>query len=270
MEYGWNIIPNLGIKVNRWPEQHVPQKYQAELQYISEHGGVVNADSALGRAAIASEISFYEALQVTYTPEQLKHLRFQVNNEAFHPYGLKPVKMGHDYQKLSMKTVLKYFPDAKLDINTAGFLNVDEIIEFYSGMIEEDPKITSHLAIGVNDYSASLDKFKLAYIGDVDFVNWPGIGKVNIRFIDKLWHNDFARLRIFCEKYGIELKIEEAGLGAWGDDILPDPVWSVKYELVSAAGILDPKKESVIMVWDLPKVQKNGEIIKILRAINSQ
>ncbi len=266
---GWNVTINLGIKVNRWPEQHVPKEYQDELTYISEHSGVITIDSKLGRDAIAAQRDFYIKLKNTYPPELLKQLIFQVNNEALWPYGLKPVIRGIDYQKQSIGTVREEFPDAKIDNNSTGFLNANQYIEMYQELIDEDPEISKHLIFSINDYSASLQKLQTPF-GQLDPVRWPIIQSVNIKSIDRVTFNAYERVRAFCKKYGIEIRIEEAGLGAYDDDTLPDPIWSVKYELVSAAGIMPEDTKGVILVWDLLKVKDNPEIIKIFTEINKE
>jgi hypothetical protein len=266
---GWNVTVNFGIKVNRWPEQHMPEQYQDELTYVSEHSGVITLESNLGKVGIASQKELLQKIKDTYPPELVKNLIYQVNNEAFWLYGLKPVKMDKDYQKKSIKIIRSYFPEAKIDNNSTGFIDADEYIEMYQELIDEDHEISKHLIFSVNDYSASLQKINTPF-GQIDPVSWPVIQKINIKSIDKVSFNAYERVRAFCEKYVIPFRIEEAGLSAYDDKKLPDPVWSVKYELVSSAGIMPNDEKTVILVWDFLKVKDIPEVVKIFIGINKK
>jgi hypothetical protein len=264
-----NIILNLGIKVNRWPEQHVPQEYQSELKRISENGGVVHVTDNIAKQALINETSNYKDLKTWYKPEQLKHFtEFQVNNEAFNPYGLEPVVMDEGVQEESILNVLKEFPNAKIDMNSAGPLNVKQISNFFKGLIKKNPNFENKFTLGIDDYSISFGKTNIDYIGDVDFQNWPGLGKINNHFIDRVWNNEYEAALKDSREYKFQIRIDEAGISAWGNEARPNPVKDAKYELVSASELLDPNVKSVVMVWDENKVIENAEILRIFQAIN--
>jgi hypothetical protein len=239
----------------------VPQKYQSELKEISENGGVVHVTDNIAKQALIYETGIYKELKASYTPEQLKHFtEFQVNNEAFNPYGLEPVVMDEKVQEESILNVLKEFPNAKIDMNSAGPLNVKQISNFFKGLIKKNPSFENKFTLGIDDYSISFGKTNVKYIGDVDFQNLPGLGKINNRFIDRISNNE----------YKFQIRIDEAGISAWGNEARPNPVKDAKYELVSASELLDPNIKSVVMVWDENKVIENAEILEIFRAINTE
>lgn len=270
IEDGADLVPNFGPKVNHWPELHVPVQYQAELKRISENGGVMHMTDNIAVQSIVYIVDTCKKMKARYTPEQLKHFTsFQINNEAKTRFGPEPIEIGDDVQEASIIAFLKEFPDAKIDMNSAGPLNIKQIINFYKHLFDAIPslKTKKQLIIAVDDYSVSFGKIKLNFFGDVDPENDTPLGKINTRFIDRVWNNDYQTLLEFSRKYDVPIRIDEAGL-SWGDEVRPDPVKDAKYELVSASEILDPDVKSVVMIWDIQKVMENKEILKIFRAIN--
>jgi hypothetical protein len=273
---GANIVINLGIKVNRWPEQHVPEEDKAELKRISENSGVVHMTDNIAVKSIAFEVETYRKLKATYTPKQLEQITsYQINNEADNPYGLDPVVIGDDVKMASILALLKEFPDAKIDMNSAGPMNIRQIINFYKKIMDEMPSIRANkqLIIAVDDYSVTFGTIKMQFFGDVDVQNSTPLGKINNRFIDRIWNNEYEALLQFSREYDVPIRIDEAGL-SWGEEVRPDPVKDAKYELVSASEILDPKVKSTLMVWDMQKLlqnptRANKEVLKIFQAINN-
>lgn len=275
-----NIALNFGIKVFRWPEDHVPQKV---LDGITEpaNGSIIYPSDELSKKAMLYTNDLFGYLQSTYSEGELAQVKIvQPNNEPFvENFGERRWRLSEESQTIEINEARKIFPNAKILINSAGFFNLDQISNYFEKLIAKDPQLKNNLILGIDYYPIDVGYVDAPIVGKFNPENIPLIGKVDAVFYDEILFNKFENIKNQSKNIGFEVEITELQAEPWdGNPTLPgDTVVDFKYATKRGAQkILDPSAEnSVMRVWGIEYLFKNQttankEILSIIKEINSK
>jgi hypothetical protein len=273
-----NITLNVGIKTERYPEQNDPEQYLDLLKRISETTGVVYPEDDLAKYAIAYETEVYKYLQANYSKEQLAQIKvIQVENEAFNKFGENPVVMSNAYVEQSIENANKYFPEATFAINSAGPLNVEQIVNVFKDLIAKDPTYKNRLLLLINNYDIDLGLIDTnTPIGEVNPLRVPGADKVDPLWWDRITFNQIQAAINEAPIVGFTVAPGEAQAEPWdGNPTLPgDPVEDFKYTILRSAKMRVQNEPWIMSVWGIEYLLKNPTpenkaILKLIGEINA-
>ncbi|OGD87444.1 hypothetical protein A2870_03850 [Candidatus Curtissbacteria bacterium RIFCSPHIGHO2_01_FULL_41_11] len=174
LEKDVNVCLNIGpIKTFRWKEEHVPGYILAKLPSVPQKRSVIRKDDVLAQYALEYTRQLLTHITSSYSQHQLlKITKIQPENEGLFPFGENEWTMGTEYIKKLIRTIERYFPHAKILLNSAGKKNLREITRIFNEMKLEDPqKFNGRFISGFNyHYKTPKPEFP-AYLNTVtDFI----------------------------------------------------------------------------------------------------
>lgn len=270
-----NIVITAGIKTPRWKEDFVPSEVLNSLKSIPADGSVIQLQSELGQKSLAFTKKLFKYMQTTYLPEELAQVKVvQLENEPFQSFGEHGWTMSKEYLTASMLQAKEVFPNADMQITSAGFLNINQATAFLEELVEKHPEFKNKVRLGVDNY--------LFYNGTIDL---PGGIKFNplklpIGDVDQVVYaenlgNMFKKLIEDSRRIGFMIVISEGQIEPWGDYNKVTAVDFNRLVLRSVRRILDPDANSIIYLWGLENlIQTNdGEskkIFDVITVLNTQ
>jgi hypothetical protein len=137
VKYNVTLCLNLGpIKTARWPEIHLPQKYEKDLNQLSKFPKTANPNSEIFKTGLEYLDRLCLKLSNDF-PNLIKITKIvQANNEAFNPFGIPKILLPLEFELQSQKIIKKYFKDSDVLNNSAGryqlnqLLNVSKIVDY--------------------------------------------------------------------------------------------------------------------------------------------
>ncbi len=129
IQNGLNICLNIGIKVFRWPEDHVPPMYK---DIMPADKSVIGMESPLSAAYLKFADSMMHHLISSYSKRELETItKIQPENEAFHSFGQHGWTMGNDYLTTLVEHIDKFLPGRKILFNSSEYTNLPQISELF-------------------------------------------------------------------------------------------------------------------------------------------
>jgi hypothetical protein len=237
---------------------------------------VVNPEDDLAKYAIAYETEVYKYLQANYSKEQLAQIKvIQVENEAFNRFGENPVIMSNAYVEQSIENANKYFPNATFAINSAGPLNIEQIVDVFKDLIAKDPAYKNRLQLLINNYDIDLGSIDTP-IGGVNPLKVPIADRVDPLWWDEVTFNRIKTAINESKAVGFTVAPGEAQAEPWdGNPTLPgDPVVDFKYTILRSAKMRIKNEPWVMSVWGIEYLIKNPtpinkEILRLIGEINA-
>jgi hypothetical protein len=214
-------------------------------------------------------------LRKTYSKEQLSYVKIiQPENEAFQSYGDHGWTMSKDYLTTLALEGLKTFPDAKILMNSAGFFNIDPIIDLFKGWVTEYPWLKNRLIMGY-DYYTDIGPVDAPIVDKFDPMNLPIVGQVDPLSWDEsfgIFGNRFQKAREMKSEIGYEIVISEFEIAGGKREIMSTA--SVQYELLRVLRILGSENDDQqISLWGVENVLRDTESEKkglydVIRYVN--
>lgn len=235
---------NVGpIKTFRWPEVFIPDSVDVK--------GLLNRENIIiGNSDIAKHsIDYFEKLLILLKQnygKQLDNITFQVENESFNRFGTHKLKMDEKYLVKILKILKGSFPKSSLMVNSAGRMNLSEIIKLFENLKQQNIYNMKELVLGFNLY------FRLPH-------TLPFIQKFNPLIISKPWDMNIRKLHEYKQKYGFGLEISEGQFEQWQSQKTPgNSVEDWEY-LLKLSNDFFPKNypSKVLRIWGLERFARH-------------
>lgn len=238
IENKMDICLNVGIKVFRWPEEHMPTLFSENLP---PKNSTLSMESAIAQQYLIWAEKIFSHLQKRYSSEQLSRIKtIQPENEPFNGFGEHKWTMGEDYLLTLTQIAKAYFPKSKILITSSEFSDLDKIYDLFGELASSIDK--NQLTAGINYYpfcpSNLIDP--LSYYEGEGFL----VGAKTLE--------DF-------KKQGYNIEVTEAQAEPWTEETpLPESALiSLIYVLQRCADrILDPNIKSVLDLWGMEYLYK--------------
>ncbi len=237
-----DICLNTGIKVFRWPEDHVPNGLIAEDSLIKH--STVYSQSDLARKSLDHTQDLFDFLIQKYGDEGIAKIKtIQPENEPFDGFGENGFKMDPYYLRDFIKLCLSHFPNSNILINSSNPLNFSLISELFSSVARDNPQTRGSLISGYDYYP---------YHPAFPFL--PGIGTIDAISISQISDgNRYTKHKAEAKKRDFKIEITEGQAEPWGDIQLPgNSATAFRFMILrSINNVLDTTENSIIGIWGL-------------------
>nr|MBI5455430.1 twin-arginine translocation signal domain-containing protein [Candidatus Levybacteria bacterium] len=237
-----DICLNTGIKVFRWPEDHVPDGLIAENALV-KHSNVYS-QSDLARKSLDHTQDLFDFLIQRYGDEVITRITtLQPENEPFDGFGKHGFKMDPEYLKEFINLCLSYFPNSNILINSSDPSIFDQASRIFSSVERDNPQTRGTLISGY-DYYPNHPKYPII----------PIVGMVDAISLSKIFLGDqYAKNISGAKKRGFKIEITEGQAEPWGNIQLPgNSATAFKFMILrSINNVLDTTENSVIGIWGL-------------------
>lgn len=275
--HNMNIVFSFGIKTPGWGEDHEPDKVLLSLKEIPPDGSVIYPDSEFGQAALKYVDKLFTYLQKHYTKEQLARVTaFQPENEPFQSFGEHGWTMSEAYLTELIFKAVKVFPNAEIYINSAGFLNADQILDYYENLLTLYPnKFKNKLVLAIDDHPNADITVNDPLGGKIKIYNPPLVNqRIDEIVYAQVLGDKFEKIRERAEKLGVRIVMGEAGVGQWGTN---KRITIEQFNLMilrQQREILIPGQDSIIYMYGLSGVleygsQDNKQIEYVMKMLNA-
>ena len=143
LKNGISVCLNLGIKVFRWPEDHVPQKY---LEGSPKEKSIITMKDRIASESLEFSDKLLDHLNKNYTQAELSNIaEIQPENEAFNSFGKHGWIMGKDYLTTFVQHIESALPGRKILFNSSEFGDLNNIYDLFgilSNFVDKDRLIT--------------------------------------------------------------------------------------------------------------------------------
>jgi len=245
LKNGMNVTLNVGIKVFRWPEEHIPTRI---IENMPKAGSVISSTDEIAKTYLIWGEKLFNFLRSNYSKEELEQIKtIQPENESYNSFGKLKLTMSDDYLVELTALARNYFQESDILLTSSEFFNLGQIynlFEILSSFVDKNK-----LKIGINDYP-----FLAGNLTDpIEDYNLKTaiLGGITIR--------DF-------KKQGYQIEVSEAEAEPWLDEPMPDPLSAFKIVTLRATdNIFNPKQKSVLRLWGIKYVYNQApEISKPL------
>lgn len=231
-----DICLNTGIKVFRWPEDHLPDGL-----IVKKHA-TVYLQSELAKKSLDHTSDLFNFLKQKYRDEGIARIiTIQPENEPFDGFGEHGLKMDPDYLKNFINLCLSYFPNSNILINSSNPLKFSLISEILRSVAKDNPQAKGNLISGY-DY----------YPYHPAFPEIPGLGRIDPISASKILNGDkYVRQKDEAGKHGFKIEITEGQAEPWGNIQLPgNSAKAFRFMIQRPINhVLDTAKESTISIW---------------------
>ena len=139
---------NFGIKVFRWPEDHVPEKL---LKDTPKNKSELTMKDDLTKESINFSKELLTHFKNGYTEKELRNIyELQPENEAFHMFGEHEWTMGDDYLVSLVSLSESILPGRKILYNSSEFTDLNRIYGLFSKLSNFIDK--ERLTLGIDYY----------------------------------------------------------------------------------------------------------------------
>lgn len=233
-----DICLNTGIKVFRWPENHIPNGL------IAKKHTTVYLQSDLAKKSLDHTNDLFNFLNQKYGDESIaKIVTIQPENEPFDEFGKNDLKMDPYYLKNFINLSLSYFPNSNILINSSNPLNLSLISKIFLSVTENNPQTKGKLISGY-DYYPHHPAFPIL----------PGLGRIDPISVSKIVDGDkYIKQKDEAKKNSFKIEITEGQAEPWGNIQLPGNSTKAFRFMVQRPinHVLDTTKESVISIWGI-------------------
>ncbi|KKP69531.1 hypothetical protein A2X44_03245 [candidate division CPR3 bacterium GWF2_35_18] len=196
------ICLNIGpIKTFRWPEEHLPEYLQ---KYASKK---IDVKSELSQRAYDYLHQLLDQLSKEY-PYKLQNITFQLDNEAFNKFGQFKMEISENHVLKTIEILHNHFPQAKLMLNSAGRMDLNQIVKIFQQLIKIQLYKPQYLTAGFNYYfkiPQTLPFFKI-------------LNPLKISYPFNMTISSFQKNQ---QKIGFELEVSEGQFEPWGIQTSP-------------------------------------------------
>lgn len=255
------ICLNLGpIKTYRWPEIHLPKKYDKELKSLRKFPFVANIDAKIFKTSLNFLENLCTKIKLEF-PDFIKNITMvQANNEAFNPFGVPNITLPFQHEIDCQKLLKKHFPSLLILSNSAGRYQLNKLTKIAKNT---DYKNTFGL-----DFYYLVPENNYPILNNLDAISFGFPFNPSLNYFIK----QVERTQNYFEF--TEVQIESWGnITQTGDDID-----NIKYVLTRIASY-KPKTQShlVLRLWGIEDLvnnyfkgsKKHIEIVKLISRINS-
>lgn len=241
LENNVDICLNTGIKVLRWPEDHIPDLLTKDIP--AKHS-VIYPQSNLAQESLNHTYDLFNYLQQGYGNRDIEKITtIQPENEPFDGFGKHDLKMDPEYLKEFINLCLTYFPNSNILINSINPSVFDRISRTFSSINKNDPQIKGELISGY-DYYPNHPKYPVI----------PIVGTVDAISLSKIQNGDLYTKQIKESiKQGVKIEITEGQAEPWGNIKQPGNSAKAFRFMVqrSTNHVLSPREKSVIRIWGI-------------------
>lgn len=270
-----SLCLNIGpVKTFRWPEEHVPKNVINKLAKVPSKKATIGVEDKIASPAYSYIDQLLNLLRNTYTTDQLSRTKIiQIENEAFHHFGKYRWTFSQGYLLGLIQKVSKEFPKTKFLFNSAGRLDLNNIVGLIKKAKKDSNLSEGKFVVGIDYYYKYPGKQKWPILRDLDnlqlTVPWSKSTQWNISNSRKL-------------KYDIE--VTEAQFEPWGEHDSPGANLR-EFEFVLKRcrdKILDIKtrQNSLIRLWGIELftrsylreelTQEQQNIVNLIQEINKK
>ena len=276
--FDYMIANKINIALSYGPDKNptYPEFFQDEnvLKTINvpKDGGVITKDSELAKAGMQHIKRLFADIRKNYTKDQLTAVKIiQAENEPFQSFGEHGWTIDKDYLKELIFEGLETFPNAGVLVNSAGFFNVDAIIDLFGELIDEGVK-PEKLTLGLDIYTdiCPVD----TPIGKADILNVPVVGQLGPKTWDKLLGplgGKFTKVIEKMKQMGFNLEFSELQGKGWKSTNFG--IQNFLYGLQQALDIMHEDGRVLIRLWDIEALIEGwandpNEIFEVVQATN--
>lgn len=260
-----DICINIGIKVFRWPEDHLPDGLTAKKH------ATVYLQSDLAKKSLDHTNNLFNFLNQKYGDEGIARITtIQPENEPFDGFGKSGLKIDPYYLKKIINLCLSYFPNSNLLVNSSNPLNLSLISEILRSVAKDNPQAKEKLISGY-DYYPYHPAFPIL----------PGLGRIDPISVSKIVDGDkYIKQKDEARKHGFKIEITEGQAEPWEDIQLPgNSAKAFRFMIQRPINhVLDTAKESAISIWGIEHLanialsgqanDEHEEIFDLIQKIN--
>lgn len=203
-----DICLNIGpIKTFRWPEQHVPNKVLNSLSKIPKKGAKIILSSELGIVASEYINSLGDLLKIDYGTYELNMIKtIQIENEPYFKFGKYEWYSTDLYLYHLITNISQKFPNAGIMLNSAGRLNIQQILHMFQYLNNKQLNTYPQLTLGY-DY----------YYKYPTFYNIPLLNILDNIILSYPWNVSCLKLLNIVNTLKFNLEVTEAQMEPWGN-----------------------------------------------------
>jgi hypothetical protein len=256
---------NLGpIKLCGWPEYHLSETLLSKIPNLPKNRSIIKSDSNLSDEAGLELEKMLQLICSTFTKKNLENVvSLQVENEGFNPFGEYQWIFHADHITKVIGIIEKYLPGRRYLFNSAGFFDLNSIVNFISTRSD-----SSRFIVGLDYYYIFDTTSKLKWYKwlDLYIFSW------------KFKNFGLETLQKYQQKYKFQTEVTEAQMEPWGNAREPgNSIESLQYVLLRTSRFL-MKNNGIINMYGLEKfgarMSKNNfndqhkKMSKLIKKIN--
>ena len=232
------VTLNVGpIKCCGWPEYHIPDSVKESTGELPVNKTIIH-DHKVAMECVDALEKVLGFLKIRFSEGELSNIRvIQPENEGFNPFGQYQWTFAGQHLNSVISICDYYLPGRNILLNSAGFFDVDKIVNYISTR-----KDTERFIIGLDYYyEAEQLQGPIVKVLDLFVLSW------------KKGNFGLQKLKINQVKYQFATEVTEAQMESWGKSTEQgNSVKSLKYVLLRSAQFLYNNK-GVISLWGLDK-----------------
>jgi hypothetical protein len=234
-----NICLNIGpIKTFRWPETHIPNHILLKRNINEgQNIGQINLDDELSKYALEYLENLLGLLKKDYGGD-LSDMTFQLENEAFYPFGSHKITLGEDHVLKTVEIIKKISPKNKLMFSSAGRTNLKQLFGLFSKI--QGLYSNANLTLGFNFY------YKTPTVTNIPFLT-----AMNPIYFAPPWEASIEDLKKEAQNKNFQVEISEAQFEPWMEQTDPGNKYDDFVYLLKTSLMIFPSDQTqkIVRLW---------------------